>query len=132
MVHDETKERLFAMWERARDEIYAGYVAEQDPARRASSVPKAQRDAVQVLYASTRLGHEVLDYAIDALQVPWPPTVSRALRQILDRADATAETKSEQIAVFVRSEGLRAPRLPTEPIISQDDIHLVCYQVVEP
>ena len=131
-LRDSSKGQLYALWERARDDIYAEYVAEQDPAQRAAAVPKAQRDAVQVLYGSNRLEQAVQEHAIEALQVPWPPTVSRTLRQILDRPDASLDAKAEQIAAFVRAEGLRAPALPIEPPITRDDIHLICYQVVEP
>lgn len=131
-LREGTKEELYRLWERARDEIHAEYQAEQDPARGASAVPKAQRDAVQLLLASTRLEAAAQERAIEALQVAWPPTISRALRRLLDQEGVSAEGKAEQIAEFVRSEGLRAPKLPSEPLVTRDDIHLVCYQVVEP
>jgi hypothetical protein len=67
---------------------------------------------------------------IEALQAPWPLTVSRALRVILDRADASDSAKVDQIVAYVEGEGLRAPRVPVEPAVGRDDIHLVCYQAV--
>lgn len=55
---------------------------------------------------------------------------SRALREILDRADASDSAKVDQIVAYVEGEGLRAPRVPVEPAVGRDDIHLVCYQAV--
>ena len=130
-MRESSKGQLYALWESARDAIYAARVAEQDPAQRAAAVPKAQRDAVQVLYRATGLQQAVQEQAIEALQVPWPPTVARSLRQILDHENASSEVKAEQVAAFVHSEGLRAPRLAPEAAITKDAIHLVCYQVVE-
>jgi hypothetical protein len=57
-------------------------------------------------------------------------TVSRALRGILDRQDASDTAKVEQIVAYVEGEGLRAPRIAVEPAVGADDIHLVCYQVI--
>lgn len=131
-LRDETKDRLYDLWEQARDDIWDELRDEQDPAQRMSAVPKAQRDGVQLLLSATRLELSLQEAAIEALQVPWPPTVSRSLRQIVDREDASSESKAEQIANFVRLEGLRPPKLPTDVPVTKDDIHLVCYQVIEP
>lgn len=72
----------------------------------------------------------VQERVIEALQAPWPLTVSRALRGILDRPDASDMAKVDQIVAYVESEGLRAPRIAVEPAVGRDDIHLVCYQVI--
>jgi hypothetical protein len=93
-------------------------------------VPKAQRDAVALLFASMAIEPAVQERVIEALQAPWPLTVSRALRGILDRPDASDSAKVDQIVAYVEGEGLRAPRVPVEPAVRRDDIHLVCYQVV--
>jgi hypothetical protein len=118
------------MWDRARDAILANRRAELDPATRAAAVPKAQRDAVSLLFGATMIEPAVQERVIEALQAPWPLTVSRALRVILDRADASDSAKVEQVVAYVASEGLRAPRVPVEPPVGRDDIHLVCYQAV--
>lgn len=121
---------LYSLWQRARDAIFVDRMAELDPAARFAAVPKAQRDAVDVLLVATTLDPAALDQAIEALSVAWPPTVARALRPILDREDESTNSKAERIAEFVRSEGLRAPQLPAITSISREDIHLVCYQVI--
>jgi superfamily II DNA/RNA helicase len=127
---DDVRVRLFSMWDRARDAILANRQAELDPATRAAAVPKAQRDAVSLLFGATMIEPAVQERVIEALQAPWPLTVSRALRGILDRADASDSAKVEQVVAYVESEGLRAPRVPVEPSVGRDDIHLVCYQAV--
>ena len=57
-------------------------------------------------------------------------TVGRALRGILDHADASESAKVEQIVAYVEGEGLRAPRVPVAPAVGRDDIHLVCSQAI--
>jgi hypothetical protein len=127
---EDVRVRLFEMWDRARDQILADRQSELDPASRAAAVPKAQRDAVSILFAAMAIEPGVQERVIEALQAPWPLTVSRALREILDRPDASDSAKVEQIVAYVDGEGLRAPKVPVEPAIGRDDIHLVCYQAV--
>jgi hypothetical protein len=123
---------LFDLWSQARDAILAERRAELDPAKRQASVPKAQRDAVALLLTATSIDPAVQDRVVEALQAPWPMTVARSLRAILDQADASNAAKAEQIVAYVEGEGLRAPEIPVEPPIERDDIHVVCYQVVSP
>ncbi|MBF6604218.1 MAG: DEAD/DEAH box helicase family protein [Chloroflexi bacterium] len=127
---DDVRARLFELWDLARDAILADRQAELDPATRAAAVPKAQRDAVSLLFAAMMIEPAVQERVIEALQAPWPLTVSRALRGILDRPDASDSARVDQIVAYVEGEGLRAPRVPVEPAVGRDDIHLVCYQVV--
>jgi hypothetical protein len=127
---EDVRAGLFEMWDRARDAILADRRAELDPATRAAAVPKAQRDAVSLLFASTTMEPHVQERVIEALQAPWPLTVSRALRGLLDQPDVSDAAKVEQIVAYVEGEGLRAPRLPVEPPVGRDDIHLVCYQAI--
>jgi hypothetical protein len=130
MLPDDVRDQLYALWERARAAILQDRLDELDPAKRAQRVPKAQRDAVDLLTASYIVGEDVVNRVVEALQVPWPLTIARELRQILDHPDATPGAKAEQIVAYVEGEGLRAPQLTIDPPIGRDDIHLVCYQVV--
>lgn len=129
-VPEDVRAQLFDLWDRARDAILADRQAELDPATRAAAVPKAQRDAVTLLFAALTIEPAVQERLIEALQAPWPLTVSRALRGILDRPDASDAAKVDQIVAYVEGEGLRAPRIAVEPAVGRDDIHLVCYQVI--
>jgi len=127
---DDAKALLFELWGRARSAILLERTAELDPANRAAGVPKAQRDAVALLYGASTIEQGMLESTIEALQVAWPVTVSRELRRILDQPGASAAAKAEQVVAFVAAEGLRAPQVPVSLPITADDIHLVCYQVV--
>jgi hypothetical protein len=127
---ESVEDRLFELWTRARADILNARRDELDPAKRLAAVPKAQRDAVQLLLAATSVDLAVQEQAIEGLSVPWPPTVARALRVILDREDESQASKAERLVELVRAEGLRAPKITAEPPITPDDVHLVCYQVV--
>lgn len=130
VLPEKVGEGLFELWSRAREDILRARQDELDPAKRLAAVPKAQRDAVQLLLAATNVSTGVLTEAVEGLSVPWPPTVARVLRTILDRADETPASKAERLIEFVRSEGLRAPKVTPAAAITSDDVHLVCYQVV--
>jgi hypothetical protein len=129
-VPESIRTALFELWGRAREAILVDRQAELDPAKRQAAVPKAQRDAVALLLAATTIDASVQDRVVEALQAPWPMTVARSLRAIIDRSDASNAAKVEQIVAYVEGEGLRAPEVPVEPPVDIDDIHLVCYQVI--
>jgi hypothetical protein len=127
---DNVKALLYELWGRAREAILVSRGDELDPTKRLAAVPKAQRDAVALLYGATAIEEKVLARTIEALQVPWPVTVARELRGILDQPSVSPSAKAEQVVAFVAAEGLHAPQLPAEPAITADDVHMVCYQVV--
>jgi hypothetical protein len=85
---------------------------------------------VTLLVSATTIDPTVQERVIEALQAPWPLTVSRTLRGILDQGGVSDNAKAEQLVAYVEGEGLRAPRVPIEPAIAREDIHLVCYQAV--
>ncbi|MHB8363439.1 MAG: hypothetical protein ACYDEK_02565 [Vulcanimicrobiaceae bacterium] len=77
-----------------------------------------QRDASQEAFS-----------AAEALAVPWPIDVQRALRIVDDPGFAdTAKTRS--LIEFVSKHGLIAPAAESMPELAAHDIHLVCYQIV--
>lgn len=128
---DAIRERLFDLWERARQQIYDAQISALDPKNRQAAVPRAQIDAVTLLQ-SVRLPGAA--DSVRALQVPWPRTVARSLRRLLnalDRQDADADGVARQVIELVRDEGLRPPAPRPAPVrVALDDIHLVCFQVV--
>lgn len=124
------KTELFSLWQSARDAILRDYQRSADPAETAAAVPRAQRDAVTLLQSTDLPG--AFD-AVATLQVPWPQSVVRSIREILRRSEEGANELDIAGALInlVKLEGLRAPG-PAEllPPIRAEDIHLVCYQVV--
>jgi hypothetical protein len=128
---EQIERQLYALWGRARDDIYENYMSRLDPLTRQAAVPKAQRDAVTLLQSV------VVDGAADviaALQAPWPLQISRALRRLLHglkRPDASPEGIAREIVALVRDEGLRPPAATAVPEpIAREDVHLVAFQVV--
>ena len=61
--------QLLQLLERARESIYSECQCLLDAAERAAMVPKAQRDAIDLLRG---LNLPSLDHAVGALSVPWP------------------------------------------------------------
>lgn len=129
---DEVRDRLFDLWQLAREAIFRDYQVLRDPAVMAARLPKVQRDALAVLRRADVAGAEE---TVRGLQVPWSSLVGRKLRGILRLAE---EGRSEveiaaRLVRFAQEEGLLVPAaqdLP--PPVDLEDIVLVCYQAVSP
>lgn len=129
---DDVRARIYALWERARQDIFAEHQRLCDPAETAAAVPPAQREAVALLF---RRPVEGAEDALAALQVPWPRTISSGLRTTLAQLQegAAEEYVARRIAEFVQAEGLRGPEPGERPQpVDPADVRVLCYQYVGP
>jgi HKD family nuclease len=126
---DEIRDVVYDAWTRVRHSLYAQVQEQRDPATQQASLPKAQRDAIDLLQ---RANSEAAASATEALASRWPTDVERDLRAIL-RDEALGEPERvEQIVEYVATRGLRAETPEEVPDIREGDIKLICYQVIVP
>ena len=129
VLPDALRTAIYDAWERVRHSLFAGIQEQRDPAKTQNALPKAQRDAIDLLQCSA---HEAAPDAVEALTAVWPVDVEKSLRQILRDEDANDEDKVGVIVQLVRSRGLK-PQIQEEvPNIAEADIKLICYQVISP
>ena len=76
------------------------------------------------------MSQDEIDAAIDAIEAPYAPRILRMFRELM----ATGQTDSERavaILGLVQELGLRAAPAPEPlPVITEDDIHLVCWMAL--
>ena len=126
-------EQLFAA---AASDICQAHNALQDPRTRSADLPASQRWALGILRAPDAPDGEEFDKADQALSVGRNNVVRRelsTLRRDYEGGGMSVGDCARRIVEVVAQFGLRpvqAPRVP-EPI-TEDDLGVVCYQVVLP
>jgi hypothetical protein len=126
---DDLRDCLYDAWAFARSEIAESIQRLRDPKNRQPDLPKAQRDAIDLLQRSTLPGSHA---AIDILVSVWPADVTRALREIVRDESLNDEQRVERVIAYIQERGLKPAKVEDVPDIRADDIKLVCYQVVLP
>jgi superfamily II DNA or RNA helicase len=126
---DEIRKRIYDAWAYARTEIAASVQRLRDPANRQPDLPKAQRDAAELLQRSTVTG---AGDAVGILASVWPSDVTKALREILRGEAATDDERVVRIMAYIHERGLKPQSLEDVPNIRTDDVKLVCFQLVLP
>lgn len=134
LLDEETHRLAYTAWQHGRRHVFEEWSRATDPRNIAPEVPKAMRDAADLLTSHVPTGHtrQQADELVQALSAPYPPRIQALFRAIL-RTDATDEHKANRIAEEAERLGLR-PSAPPEPlpIITQEDVHLICWMAVTP
>ncbi len=130
-VLDEQTHRLaYSAWAVARRNIFEEWMRATDPRELQPEVPRAMRDAANLLTTHTPAGtgRADADRLVAALAAPY-----QAVFRAILRTDAPEQRKADRIAAEAQRLGLE-PSPPPEPlpVIADDDIHLVCWQAVVP
>lgn len=126
---DAIRSQVYLAWERVRLSIFASLQELRDPAKAQTTLPKAQRDAIDLLQRSS---NSFASDAVERLAVIWPTDVEKSLRQILRDEAKTDEEKSNEIVTYVAERGLRLQQVEDIPDIREGDVKLVCYQIAVP
>jgi hypothetical protein len=132
LLTDEMHARAYDAWAAARQDIFDRWMAATDPANLQPQVPKAMRDAAEILrsHPPGDLTVEQLDEVLNAIEAPYG---ERILKRIRDAMTSTGEA-IEQVAAIVevvRDLGLEPAESPQPlPIIDESDIHLVCWTAI--
>ena len=126
-------ERLFAV---AAADICEAHNALLDPGSRFAELPASQRWALDVLRAPDAPAGEEFDTADQALTVGRNNLVRRelsALRRGYEAGGMSIADCARRIVDIVAQFGLRPAPIPSAPEpITEDDLGVVCYQVVLP
>jgi hypothetical protein len=134
VLDDATHERAYSAWAMAREDILRRWTAATDPANLQPSIPRALRDAAALVRAHPPADttQDAVDALIDALEAPHPQRVQRDLRAAM-RTSTSPREQAVAVAERVRQLGLHpAPAPDPLPVITADDIHLVCWLAISP
>ena len=126
-------ERLFSL---AAADICETHNALLDPEKRAAALPASQRWALDVLRSPDAPAGREFDEADEALSVGRNNLVRRqlsALRRDYEAGGISVPDCARRITDIVNQFGLRPVPIPQAPDpITEDDLGVVCYQVVLP
>jgi hypothetical protein len=132
VLTEEMHALAYEAWTAARVDILNRWMAATDPANLQPQVPKAMRDAAEILrsHPPAEVTLEQLDDLLDAIEAPYGERILRKVRVAM----ASSEKPTEQAAAIVsvvRDLGLEPAESPQPlPVIDESDIHLVCWMAI--
>jgi superfamily II DNA or RNA helicase len=119
-------------WARAKTDIVARWNEASDPRALAPEVPKAMRDAAELIRATPPPGwtQEQADALVEKLEEAYPERIQRQIREAM-RSSEDPQEQAEAVAAKVEELGLE-PSPPPEPLppITHEDVHLVCWLAI--
>ena len=126
---DAMRSSVYEAWERVKHSIHSQMQEHRDPAKRQDSLPKVQREAIDLL---SRASSDAAADAVEALAARWPTDVERDLRRLLREPDVTDTQRVANVVEYVQKRGLRPQEPAVVPDVRPGDVRLVCYQVIVP
>ena len=131
---DEALRGAYDAWAIAKDGIVARWNEASDPRALAPQVPKAMRDAAELIRDQTPSGwtQEQSDALLNKLEDAYPERIQREIRGAMRSSDDPVE-QANAIAERVHLLGLE-PSPPPKPLppILDDDVHLICWLAIVP
>lgn len=124
---------VFEAWRIAQTHIYDSWTRLTDIANLQPEIPLALREAAELVVTSGEgLGLEEQQGLLRRLNARWDRRIVGEVRRIV-RSDQPARTRINELAQYVREEGLPIPE-PPEPLppVDRDDVRLVCWMAVTP
>jgi hypothetical protein len=131
-LSDEAFAGAFHAWSGARDHALADWLHLTDPINLMPEVPKALRDAMDLVYAhgADALSHEDRNDLLARLNCSPNARVQRDLRAAL-RADEAATDRVREVRRIVIDAGLQPARAPEPlPHLESADVHLIAWMAV--
>jgi superfamily II DNA or RNA helicase len=126
-------EAAFDAWSVARNHIYHSWMFNADPANLSRPVPKAMREATDVVRRHGNHLGDNQDLLVARLEAPYPTRIQRAVRAVLADSRLTGQQAADQLSVLADQLGLVEQPAPRPlPTIDPEDIHLICWTIVLP
>jgi superfamily II DNA or RNA helicase len=134
VLPDATRELAYDAWEEARAHIAEKWLREADPRALSQPVPKAMRDAANILrnHPPEGTSSEQLYPLLDAIEAPYDPRTQRLMRSAINSSNVPRK-QATAIVDLVRELALAPPgAVEPRPEIELDDVHLVCWMALCP
>jgi hypothetical protein len=134
VLPDEVHGLAYDAWAVALNSVVVEWNEMTDPAKLAPAVPRAMREAADLVRgAATGLTVEERDAIVDSLEAPYGERIVKIFRQIVTDTSSSEEERAAQVVEAARSLGLQPPPAPEPlPPITEADVHLVCWLAVVP
>jgi hypothetical protein len=135
VLSDATHRLAYDAWALARGDILEEWLAGVDPAKLQPAIPKTMRDVVELVRAHPPAGldQRQVDRLVDVLNSPYGNRILRLFREAMKDADTRPQEAAEAVRQVALDQGLEpAPAPEPLPVISLEDIHLICWQAIVP
>ena len=132
ILEETAYEGAFDAWAVARRHVYDEWMGLTDPLNLQPDVPKAMRDASELVFKyGAFLGRESQTDLLARLNTSPPERIKRVIQRLL-RGDGANRAKVEEIRHLVLDFGLE-PTQPPDPLppIGKDDVRLVAWMAVQ-
>ncbi len=134
VLDEDTHERAYDAWARARRHIFEQWQKATDPRNLQPKVPKTMRDAAALLrsYPPADLSQAEVERLIDAVEAPYGARIEKMIREAA-RGDEPPAKLAVALAAKIKDLGLERPApVAALPLIELDDVHLVCWLAIVP
>jgi hypothetical protein len=134
VLPEATRRRAYDAWDAARRDIFERWDAATDFRTLQPVVPKALRDAAELLrdHPPPGVPTEEVHRAIDALEAPYPVRIQKMVRDAMRGHESVAE-RTDAVLRVVAELGLEPPEPPEPlPVITEEDVHLICWLALVP
>ncbi len=131
VLSEEMYAAAFDAWAVAQQDVYDRWMWQTDPANLAPQVPRAMRDAAALVSAhGARLG-DAQDALVTRLNAPYALRIQREVRHVTTNPTLSNRDKADALLELADRHGLSPPPPPpTVPVISKDDIYLICWTAI--
>jgi hypothetical protein len=135
LVPRNLEDAVFDLWEIARDDIWASWMTETDPANLQPNIRPLNQRVAEFIRANRPPDDEAREVtnALDILESPWPRREEIMLREWFAEPSRVGVEKSRFLITKIRGTGLEPfvqPKLL--PPIELEDIRLVCWMGLSP
>jgi hypothetical protein len=132
VLSEEMHALAYDAWAAAQRDILDRWMAATDPANLQPQVPKAMRDAADILrnHTPADLPIEQLDEILNAIEAPYGERILKKVREAMASSEKPQEQATAIVAV-IRDLGLEPAASPQPlPVIDESDIHLICWMAI--
>ncbi|RAY12987.1 helicase [Actinomadura craniellae] len=132
LLNEAIHQAAYDGWACARQHIAAAWMHNADPANLTPQIPKAMRDAAELVRQhGAHLGADQ-DALIERLEAPYSPRIVRTIRNVLTEPSAFHSTVNHLAELADRLGLTPQPSPEPLPAITEDDVHLVCWMAILP
>ena len=134
VLSGEMRAAAFPAWERARENIYAAWMQETDPANLQPRLRPLNRQIADYLRETPPddISDEMIGEILDAVESPWSRREENAIRAVYEADYPSAIERSKALVREVRRLGIEPFRAPEPlPPISRDEVHVIAWMAIE-
>ena len=133
VLSEEMHTKAYEAWASAKRDILERWLAGADPANLQPKVPKAMRDAADLLRSDPppSMAVQEVDEVLNAIEAPYGERILKVVREAM-AIDGSGAERALAVVTAVRELGLEPAHAPEPlPVIDEHDVHLVCWMAIE-